>query len=1074
MDSATTDMHPDPRHKPDPPRRKNRIVWRLLRWTGGVLAALVVALFCLGAYLGRTDGGRAWLRGTLEVLVTDPKGLSLTLGGLEGSLPGNVILRDLSLSDPQGVWLTLDEVRLSWDPLALLGGRVRVESLTTQGLDVVRVPVLPPGAEESAPSPPFDPRLLGLLTLKELALREITLGPALVGGTGARLSVTGSLEPDGESTARAVLAVVREDAPGHLDLDATLAGEPLALSLALTAGEPQGGILARLLDLPGAPAASLSLSGVGPLSAWSGSLESGFEGVAGLSGPLRLAVDGEGGMALGLDWTLRVRGDAPATLTAVAGPETALGLDVFLDRAGDTTLSRLTLAGPGWSSAVSGTLGAEGALDLTAKVDLDGPGPLTSLAPEVGLGDLSLTARATGSLDRPEAHVEITGQDISYAEDVRLGELKLTASVVPAGGEFALSLEGRPEGLDLPAGGPALLALLGGAPMVTAVATLDRAATRLALQTLTLEGTGARVTGAGTLSLAENRVDGARIDLSLPDLSVLDSALGRSLAGGVAVTAGATALSLAPLSGGVTLSAEGQSLALGEEALDRLLGPEPKLEASATLEPDGGLGQGRVTLTAAGASLEGQGTLSAAGMVDATLRAAFADLGALSPGLSGAPVLEVVASGPAADPGVVATLSADGLGGVGPEVRDPRLHVTAGTLVSGPAGLVEGEAQVGGLPLTLTAPFTLDGAFSTLDLWDGRLALGSTTLDLGAHVDLATLLTEGGLTLKAPRLAEWATLGTPPLSGSLAGTLTLTPRDGTQGAVLALTAPGLALDGLDLGRLALSGSVTDALGAPGLDATVISTGGDAGAVQWARLALGAKGGLADLGVSLDLDGTWEPGPLTASARARVDAGAGPTVRPDGLSAGAGGKQLCLVRPATLSLARGAQVDSLALDLDGGRVEVRGGLVDGALTAEGAISALPLSLISLFAPDSDLSGTLDATVALAGDPSHPKGTLEVALKDVQSSRDVGDGVLSAQMTAALTPQRLDATATLGGFGATPARITARLPMGPGPSIRSGAPLEAALDWSGEVAELWEFSPLVGHRLAGKGVVDVKVS
>jgi translocation and assembly module TamB len=1012
----------------------------------------------------------------LEDLVADPQGLSLTLGSLEGSLPGEVVLRDLALSDPQGVWLRLTEARLSWDPLALFGGRVRVESLTARGLDVARAPVLPPAPEESAPSSssPPDPKLLGLLTLKELTIREITLGTGLVGGTGARLSVTGSLEPEGATAARAVLSVQREDAPGHLDLGATLAGEPLALDLSLTAGEPQGGLLATLLDLPGAPAASLSLTGSGPLAGWNGTLDGGFDGIAALSGPLRLAVDGQGGMALGLDWSLRVLDNAPPTLAGVAGPETTLGLDLAMSGAGDMTLSRFTLAGPGWTGAVSGTVAAAGDLDLTAKVDLDGPGPLATLAPEMGLGGLSLTARGRGTVERPEAHLTLTGQGMSYAQDLRLSVLNVTATAIPNEDDFALTLEARPEGMEVPAGGPALLALVGSAPVLALSGTLQQEAQRLVLDSLTLEGAGTRLSGKGALSLAQNRVETARVDLSFPDLSLLDEALGRSMTGGLEASAGAVDLALSPLAGSVSLDVQGRALSLGTEALDNLVGPEPSLEARATLAPDGSLGEGHVVLKAAGASVEGQGGLSADGTLDASLRAALADLGGIAPGLSGAPVLDVVASGPSGDPGVVATLSADALGGLGPEVRDLRLHVTAGTLLSGAAGQVEGDAQVGGLPFTLVAPFTLDGAFSVLDLWDGRVLLGSTSLDLGAHVDLASTLTEGQVTLKAPNLRELAGLGAPPLSGSLTGSLTLTPRDGEQAATLDLKAPDLVMDGLDLGRLSLSGSVTDALGAPGLDVTLVSTGGDAGAVQWSRLALGAKGSLADLGVRLDLAGQWEPGALTASTRARINLEAGPTVRLEALTAETGGKTLSLIHPATLSLAQGAEIDDLALDLDGGQVGLRGGLVNGGLKAKGTVAALPLSLVALFVPDSDIAGTLDAQLALSGTPKQPAGTLKATLSGVRSDATIGHRALSAQMEATLSPKMLDAAVSLGGFGASPARITARLPMGPGPNIRSGAPLEARMDWSGSMADLWEFSPLVEHRLAGKGLVDLRLS
>jgi translocation and assembly module TamB len=1036
------------------------------------LIALILVVLGLGAYLGRTDGGRDGLRRVLVSLGTDPAGLSLGLGALEGSLPGEVILRDLTLSDPDGVWLTLSEARLAWSPLALATGSLRVEALTARGLTVLRAPNLPPSDAPEAPSSPPDPRLLGLLTLDTLDLREITLGPALVGGEGARLSVTGALEPRGDTAARAVVSLVREDAPGRLDLSATVAGAPLALDLSLIAGEPQGGILARLLDLPGAPAARLSLTGAGPLEGWTGALDAGFDGVATLAGPLRLTADRDGNGTLGLDWTLTPGGAAPDLLAHLAGPETTLGLDAALADGSSLSLGRLDVAGPDWSLSARGDLSAE-ALDLTLRAGLASAAPLEPFVPELTAAPLTLDARVTGSAAQPAVDLRVVGGPLALAPVVRLEALALDGALRPRDGGFTLTLRGGPEGLDLPDGGPALVALLGGAP------TLDLSATLLGdiltLEDLTATGATTTMTAKGRLDTARSLVEEATLDLAVPDLGPLGEALSRPLSGAAWAKATLSGFDLGAPSGAATLDAGLDDPVVDQTGpLDTILGPAPRLSARATLEEGGGLGDGHLALTAAGASVEGRGTLTPDGTLDATLRATLSDLGALAPGLSGAPVVDVVASGPATDPSLTGRVTLERLEGAGPLLTDARLNLTAGTLATGPAGVIDGTASLGGLPLALSVPFALDGAFATLDLWDGWLTLGRTRLDLTAQVDLASTLTAGQLTLTAPRLAELSALGAPDLSGSLTAEVALTPTEGRQDATLSVKAPGLSLAGMALGSPTITARARDLVGKPGLEAAVRSAGGDLGAVQWSSLALDARGGLADLGVSFDMNGAWEGGPLTASLGARVNAEAGPTVRLERLGLETGGKALSLVQPATLSLARGAVVDHLDLTLDGGRIGLSGGLEGGALKARGTVEALPLSLVTLVAPDSDLSGRLDATLTLSGPPTQPNGALTARITDLETARDIGDGRLSVALDAKLAPGRLTAEAALGGFGPRDARLSARLPLAPGPTLSTTGPLEARVDWAGEVADLWEFSPLVEHRLGGAATVDLRVS
>ena len=69
----------------------------------------------------RTDAGRAQLVRLVETLASSPD-MRLAIGRLDGPVPFDMTVSDVSVADRDGVWLTLDRARLAWRPLSLLSG----------------------------------------------------------------------------------------------------------------------------------------------------------------------------------------------------------------------------------------------------------------------------------------------------------------------------------------------------------------------------------------------------------------------------------------------------------------------------------------------------------------------------------------------------------------------------------------------------------------------------------------------------------------------------------------------------------------------------------------------------------------------------------------------------------------------------------------------------------------------------------------------------------------------------------------------------------------------------------------
>src|SRR3712207_1800764 len=98
-----------------------------------------------------------WIAGKIQELLSGP-GRTVRIGGIDTSWRLDVALRDLTIADEQGVWLTVDRAALDWTPTALLRRDFRITGLTVDTMTVER---LPKGEEEPPPSDePFSlPRL---------------------------------------------------------------------------------------------------------------------------------------------------------------------------------------------------------------------------------------------------------------------------------------------------------------------------------------------------------------------------------------------------------------------------------------------------------------------------------------------------------------------------------------------------------------------------------------------------------------------------------------------------------------------------------------------------------------------------------------------------------------------------------------------------------------------------------------------------------------------------------------------------------------------------------------------------
>lgn len=143
---------------------------RLAILTVAGLALLLAALVVLDSSLGHR------LVADRIAAITPGSGLRIEIGRIDGSVYGAAKLRDIRVSDPEGVFLTVPEAELDWRPLAWLKTGLDVRLLALHRGVLRRAPRLRPSEDKNAPIlPDFDIRI------DKLVIDNLTVSEAMAG-----------------------------------------------------------------------------------------------------------------------------------------------------------------------------------------------------------------------------------------------------------------------------------------------------------------------------------------------------------------------------------------------------------------------------------------------------------------------------------------------------------------------------------------------------------------------------------------------------------------------------------------------------------------------------------------------------------------------------------------------------------------------------------------------------------------------------------------------------------------------------------------------------------------------------
>ncbi|WP_120501138.1 translocation/assembly module TamB domain-containing protein [Roseovarius sp. EL26] len=518
----------------------------------------------------------------------------VVIKGFQGALSSNATLDEMTISDADGVWLTLRDASLVWTRSALLRGRLKVDELTASELIITRLPDSSeaPSTEDTVAQPFALPELPVSVNVGNINISQVKLDESIL-GEEVDLTVLGNLILEG-GNGSALLDISRQPKNrGHLRLDSSYSNESRELKINLDLEEDAEGIGSKLLKVPGEPPLSLKVIADAPLSDFSADIVMATEGETRLAGVVTLKEEGQDPSERITHFSANMGGDMRALFTPdlqpFFGEKTLFSLQGTTTADGATDLERFFLS--------SAALQLDGAVDLgpggwPRKFNVVGKlgGTGKTRLPTTGPATYIDTANITASYDVQAGEaweMQLALSDFSRDDGISLAQTTVTANGTfgrlkprKLAGDITLSIDGiAHENPDL---ARALDTALTGKTSVVWQKNTGINLRGLEFQTGDLK----LLANGGLGGLSKGLPFRGRAYLSAGDLSRLSGLAQRDLGGAVQLALRGEAELIGDFFD-ADLSIRSTDLKIGETRLDPLLAGGAKLEVSARRDTTG-------------------------------------------------------------------------------------------------------------------------------------------------------------------------------------------------------------------------------------------------------------------------------------------------------------------------------------------------------------------------------------------------------------------------------------------------------------------------------------------------------
>eukprot|EP00913_Durusdinium_trenchii_P019336 g18177.t1 len=912
---------------------------RLLKWTLRAAIAAVGVLFVMALgvvlFVALTPTGGQIAADRISSLVSTPD-RTISFSRPEGLLSGDLRIDGLTLSDSKGPYAQISGIEIDWSPTALVKGEFRAERVSASAVDFLRPPE-PTAAKPSSTRSGSGSSLPVGVRVAQLDLPDINLSPAL-SGRDFSLSLKGSVDATGPNIALDLQATRKDEPDAKALADILYAPSENRLTLKASVSEPQGGLLARLLRLPGAPAVELALDGEGPLSNWAGRLNGEVDNQPVISvtgrhvlidnGAHRAELNGGGQLATLMPPALRSLFEGTTDIDIAATYSKSGRIDF---ERGQLTSGAVRISAKGaWDPAGDNSLAASLA---GTKGPVDVAWPINGQRSRFSADSLNftLTGAATAARFNATAALPIVELPQGRFRQIRLQAESEDLNLVERSG----SIRSRVTAAELNFTNPEIGRVIRGP--ITLDAPLRLAPPAIGLDAATFESAGLSGTVSGAYDTLKQAVTGNFRLFANP--SVLPP-------------------SLAPRFEG-TIAAEGyvDFVQDGRMSLENLVVKSNALEAHGNVLLEDGNVSGRL-----------------AGRVP--------DIKRWLGDAEGAAGFDISAKGPLTAATVKGVINSAEARLVGRKLEDLSLVVEGTADPNAPQGHVTANGSLDGKPIRINADLASSGGETRAPAIAAEVGPNRVT---GALTFSPEFMPSGRLDFDLPDVSLIAALAAQQAQGDLKGSVVFERRGETSSA--AINATGSALKQGKAGLIA-----------PDIDLMIpdLKTIAAQGTIRAARLGTDSIF-LENLDVGLDHKGSttsislaarYDNAPLTSSAT--IDTAAGLAIGLQSFEAIPRTIPVRLVEPTRITIQDGAaRVTGLTVSTGTGSVAVTG-TAGSSLDLTARINSLPASLLNTFLPSINAAGSISGTINATGTTAAPAIRYDLEWSDAQlrQTRDAG--------------------------------------------------------------------------------------
>ena len=318
------------------------------------------------------DEQRDWFVQLVEGQLSTPE-RQIRISNIDGALSSQASIRQITISDEEGVWLRVNNAAIDWDQGALFTGRLLVRELKADSIEYLRNAV--PANNPDLPAPEATsfsiPSFPVAVQLDKIEVPNVTFGESVF-GLGSKISVSGNFNLDGGAL-KTALDIVRLDGPGGT-LATQIAYQDGNADIAVKLTEPPDGILANLLNIEGKPEIALTVTGQGPVTSLVTRMTLDAGGQRALEGAATIA-QADAGMEIKADLAGPVGTLVAPAYRAFFGDNTALTASALLRSGGGIEISALRLSGGQLSLDAKGATTSDGFLrQLSVDATIADPG----------------------------------------------------------------------------------------------------------------------------------------------------------------------------------------------------------------------------------------------------------------------------------------------------------------------------------------------------------------------------------------------------------------------------------------------------------------------------------------------------------------------------------------------------------------------------------------------------------------------------------------------------------------------------------------------------------------------------